>query len=1364
MFFHNKARFCSVVVAVFPLPPQPAPFRYLSGFSAAPHLCRNMADLDRAGIERLSDSNHSKWARQMRFLLASRELSAAITEADHPKSAVVKGILGLAVSEKYQDLVDTANSAKAAWDALEAKFAAKNNARLLDLLREFSNLQMASGESTDDYVSRAKSLSSALEAAGEKVSDRQIVAQVLNGLGREFNNLVDILTEKAEQPTLEKVQDSLRQHENRRLKQDRSSSGATTSGRGKAFTAAGSSRPATPPPRKPSSSRTKLVKRCNYCHKLGHLAAECRKRLADEEQTRVPGPSFRPGVARGGKQVGLAASSTSDGSEVGSGWILDSGATAHMTGNKALLKNFCALDAGPSITAAFGNSALVTGKGDAEISTAEYPAGIMLRNVLYVPEMSFNLLSVPTVVQRGAIVEYSADECRILIGSKTVAKAARQPDGLFALPARNTAMLVRPTETAELWHKRFGHLAYSSLAKLVAADMVKGVHVPAQDFAALSKEICEPCILAKHSREPFGDSDSKSTRSLQLVHMDVCGPLPVESLGGSRYFATYLDDFSKLSVVQPVASKAEVASITKEVLAQLERISGHKVGTVRTDRGGEYLSKDLEDHFSKLGVRHQLTMRYTPQQNGVAERLNRTLLEKVRAMLEDSQISKRLWAEALVTANHVRNRSPAAGASKTPWELFHGIKPDVSGLRAFGSVAYAHIPSQLRQKLDSRSVKGVMVGYGIRSKGYRILLPSGDVVESRDVVFAESAPSIVQLDIPTNGSKPAEQQEQQVDDDESVGAEAPVEGTSLLESAPSSQHEQEQIGDTPAVEVRRSTRPRKPSFKAAQAEAEQATRQRRAAAPTANTAILSLTAMPQELVADRMDAVEPTTFAEAMHSKHAAQWRAAMDEEMASLHTNNTWELEDLPAGAKAIPVKWVFKVKRTPTGAIERYKARLVAKGFLQREGVDFDEAFAPVSKHSTLRALLAKAAAEDLELHALDIKTAFLNGELEEDVYIQQPPGYVEGTKVAHLRKALYGLRQAPRAWHLRLKQELEGMGFTASAADPSLFVGQHQDGRVYLLTYVDDLLVAARSKAAVSFVKERIKTAFDTRDLGEVSTFLGMSITRDRSKQQLKLSQEGMVTKLVDRFGLSKAQPKSTPLSVSTQLTKDSGQPLDSTAQPYSTLVGSLLYLAACTRPDIAQAVGALAKYMSAPRSSHWEAAKGVLRYLKGTSTLGITFSSSGSKELVGYSDADYAGDRDTRRSTTGYVFMQHGGAISWSSRRQVTVAASTTEAEYMAEAAAAKEATWLRTLLADLDYRTSTVRVFGDNQSAIKLAESAVTSARSKHIDVLYHFVRERVARGDIVLRYVPTAYMVADSLTKAVPEEKAIWCRQQMGLK
>jgi hypothetical protein len=509
---------------------------------------------------------------------------------------------------------------------------------------------------------------------------------------------------------------------------------------------------------------------------------------------------------------------------------------------------------------------------------------------------------------------------------------------------------------------------------------------------------------------------------------------------------------------------------------------------------------------------------------------------------------------------------------------------------------------------------------------------------------------------------------------------------------------------------------------------------------------------------------EPTTYEEALQSENAQDWRQAMDEEIASLHANSTWKLEELPDDVTPIPCKWVYKLKCDAQGNIERFKARLVAKGYKQKAGVDFDEVFAPTSKYATLRALLALAAAEDMEVHQLDIKTAFLNGELEETVYMQQPPGYEEGGHgiYCHLQRALYGLRQAPRSWHIRLSKELESHGFEVSEADPGLYIRSSSNGLSFLLVWVDDILIVAPNLVMVQEIKDQVASAFEARDLGEAVYFLGITIERDRANHEIKIFKERMTLDLVERYGVAEAKDKPIPLSAGTQLSLDSGEELDVQQYPYGSLVGGMLYLSVCTRPDIAYAVGVLSKYMAKPRTAHWNAAKGVLRYLKGTSDSGITFRGSDSS-LTGYCDADYAGDMDTRRSTTGYVFMMNGGAISWSSHRQPTVAVSTTEAEYMAAAHAVKEALWLRKLLSDMSLNPGTVEIMADNQSAIKLLKNPVSSMRSKHIDVIYNFARERVARKEVKFEYVRTDDMIADVMTKALPERKHVQCCVGMGM-
>ena len=515
----------------------------------------------------------------------------------------------------------------------------------------------------------------------------------------------------------------------------------------------------------------------------------------------------------------------------------------------------------------------------------------------------------------------------------------------------------------------------------------------------------------------------------------------------------------------------------------------------------------------------------------------------------------------------------------------------------------------------------------------------------------------------------------------------------------------------------------------------------------------------------------PTDFTEASRSKEAKNWHEAMDDEMLSLKKNKTWDLVELPKGRKAIGCKWVYAKKDGINNASSvRFKARLVAKGYAQKEGIDYNEIFSLVVKHSSIRILLALVAQFDLELVQLDVKTAFLHGNLSEEIYICQPEGYEEKGKenlVCKLNKSLYGLKQSPRQWYLRFDKVMKDFGYTRSQYDHCVYHKQTREGTyVYLLIYVDDMLIASSDQTEISKLKTQMQNEFEMKDLGEAKKILGMEITRDRKKGLVCLSQKQYVERLLHKFGIrDETKPVSTPLAshfkMSTQLCPKSDEERTKMKDiPYSSLVGGLMYAIVCTRPDIAHAVGLVSRFMHNPGKMHWEAARWILRYLHGTRSTGICFERNDKgieKFSIGYVDSDFASDLDKRRSTTGYVFTMANGPICWRSILQPTVALSTTEAEYMAMAEAIKEAIWTLGLIADLGVKQRKIDVHCDSQSAIYLAKYQVHHARTKHIDVRYHFVREIIAEGEILVKKIASADNPADMLTKVVGASKFSHC-------
>ena len=477
-----------------------------------------------------------------------------------------------------------------------------------------------------------------------------------------------------------------------------------------------------------------------------------------------------------------------------------------------------------------------------------------------------------------------------------------------------------------------------------------------------------------------------------------------------------------------------------------------------------------------------------------------------------------------------------------------------------------------------------------------------------------------------------------------------------------------------------------------------------------------------------------------------------MRDEFDALQRQQTWSLVPPPAGHNIIGCRWVYKLKRTSDGSISRYKARLVAKGFHQKPGLDFDETFSPVVKPPTVRIVLSLAAQHQWPLRQLDISNAFLHGFLKEDVFMVQPPGFVHSAYPNHvckLHKSLYGLKQAPRAWFERFTSHLLTIGFTASTADPSLFVFRQGSTLLYLLLYVDDIILTGNSTAAVHSLITQLAAIFELKDLGPLRYFLGLQI--DYGTDCLFVHQRKYITDLLSKFNMPTCKAASTPFSISHKLQSSSEAILSDPTQ-YRSLVGALQY-ATFTRPDITYAVNQVCQYMHQPTATHFTAAKRILRYLQGTLSLGIRFTSSPSI-LTAFTDSDWAGDPCDRRSTTGITVFLGNNPITWISKKQHTVSRSSTEAEYRALASGAAELAWLRQVLCDLGvvlHHAPTM--WCDNTSAIALASNPVFHSRTKHIEVDYHFVRERVVRGDLHLQFISTDDQLADLFTKPLSTQR-----------
>eukprot|EP00253_Pinus_taeda_P029735 PITA_29735 len=795
------------------------------------------------------------------------------------------------------------------------------------------------------------------------------------------------------------------------------------------------------------------------------------------------------------------------------------------------------------------------------------------------------------------------------------------------------------------------------------------------------------------------------------------------SLAGSQYFLTFIDDFTRKTWVYFLKNKSEVFEKFRNFKALVENQSGLHIKVLRTDRGGEYISKEFLIFCRENGIHKQFTARYTPQQNGVAERNNRTIMDMARSMLKAKYLPNDYWAEAINCAAYILKRCPTkAVMNRVPEEAWSGRKQGVTHMRVFGCVAYAHIPDQLRRKLDNKGEKCIFIGYSEESKAYRLYIPSTKkFFIRRDVQFIEEEAWDGSIEKTVNVKQCLSHDE---DDEE-------VTGMHPQTTVPT----QGQQG-TP-LRINESASPSTPQGGNSSASSSTCTPNER------GKKFRNLSDIYDEgmnsLFALFCHVDDPIHFEDAIKDK---KWIEAMDEEMNAIERNKTWDLVELPKGKEVIGVKWVYKTKSNAEGKIERHKARLVVKGYKQQYGRDYEETFAPVARMETVRTVLSIAAQNKWKVYQMDVKSAFLNGVLKEE-----PLGYEKKDqehKVCRLKKALYGLKQAPRAWYSRIDFYLLENEFDKCEGEPTIYI-KEKDGKILIVVlYVDDVIFTRNDDQLIKNFKSVMKEEFEMTDMGFLRYFLGIEVYQNENG--IFISQARYVNEVLSRFNMQEYKAAITPTVMGLKLSReDSSKDFDPSL--YKSIVGNLMYLTA-TRPDIMFAVSLISRFMERLKEAHWQAAKRILRYVKGTKRFGILYNVSEHSDLVGYIDSDWAGSVDDRKSTSGYVFHMGSGAISWASKKQSIAALSTAEVEYVAATAAACQAVWMRRMLRSLGReQVKETVIFCDNSSAIGLSKNYVFHKRTKHIDTRFHYIRELVNNGEIVLEHCRTQEQVADILTK-----------------
>jgi hypothetical protein len=964
------------------------------------------------------------------------------------------------------------------------------------------------------------------------------------------------------------------------------------------------------------------------------------------------------------------------------------------------------------------------------------------------------------------------------------------------------AMKTNKEVSFDLLHQRLGH------ASLKVLEMLPNVRPSSKNN--LCTQTCDICLRAKQSRDNFPVSEKKAATPFHLIHCDLWGPYRNATFCGARYFLTIVDDFSRAVWIYLLIDKTEVSKYLYQFLAMVERQFCTQVKIIRSDNGTEFTC--MKQNFRDCGIIHETSCVGTPQQNGRVERKHRHILNVARALRFQAQLPIEFWGKCALAACYLINRTPTKTLDgRTPYELLYGKAPSLEHLRVVGCLAYAHNQHHKGDKFATRSRKCVFMGYPYGTKGWRMYdLELGIFFNSRDVVFCENEfpfaaaiktsqlPSDVQALSSLNNNVEDESFQYVSDINEFPSTQVVETKTTdahdeLVDTQSASTNISHEVGSSvvelddtlPIVEeieepaitdnvetLGRGHRTKIPSTKLQGYVRNTISKIIPSDCSTAPTCPLGTlyplsqyvnyaNFSPQHRIflAAITAATEPRSFVEAVKD---VRWRNAMQLEIEALENNGTWTVESLPPNKKAIGSKWVYRIKYHSDGTIERYKARLVILGNNQVEGLDYHETFAPVVKMVTVRTFLAVAAAKCWELHQMDVHNAFLHGDLDEEVYMKFPPGFRSSApnQACRLRKSLYGLKQAPRCWFAKLKSALLKYGFTQSYSDYSLFTLRRDSTELYVLVYVDDLIISGNDNKSIVSFKSYLSTCFHMKDLGTLKYFLGIEVARNSNG--IFLCQRKYTLDIIAEAGLLGSKPVGFPLEQNHHLPLATGTPLQNPDR-YRRLVGRLVYLTV-TRAELSYCVHMLAQFMHKPLEEHWNAAIRVVRYLKGNPGQGILLKAACDLQLYAWCDSDWAGCPLTRRSLTGWIVFLGNSPISWKTKKQNVVSRSSAEAEYRSMATTACELKWLKALLLSLGVSHSLpMRIYCDSQSALHIAANPVFHERTKHIEVDCHFLRDELLKGNISTHHVSTKIQLADIFTKALGKQQFDYFLNKLGI-
>lgn len=1235
-------------------------------------------------LPQLTSDNFNNWKFRINILLEERQvhsvletdITSLVTEEEKKEwcrnDAKARNVIVQCISDKHLDLIKDCKTAGEMMTVLEGIFQRKSTFAKLHLKRKLLSLKLNDYDKLEDHFLKFDSIIRELDGAGCKLEESDKVCHLLLTLSEKYGSVITAIETLNSDLTMEFVKSRLLDEELKLINKNKQS----------------------------TNNREEVVFKatqitCFKCRKQGHKAVDCKSnsnyrgryfRSYNRENERPPRTSQKRECANKANISFVALNCKTNFDDIH--FIIDSGATEHLIKEefRQYARKITKLEYKVRIQIANGEIMEAEEKAEFEGTCNGYKITL---DALLISGMKHNLLSVGKLVSKGHKFVFSRDYVKLV--GKTFEIKGKKMNNLYILDIdlckskidnnilMNTSAcnyIANSEIQSEIWHKRLGHLNRKSL-------MILGLPV--------SKDNCSKCIEGKATRLSFKPVIKKTKKIGELIYSDICGPIQQMTPEGHKYFQVIIDDFSHFCIVNLLREKREAAKNLIDYTKQINTQFGLKIKKIRVDNGGEFSSNFFQNFCKSKGIILEYTIPYNPQQNGVSERMNRTLLNKVRTKFADTNLPRYLWGEAIRASVYELNRSPTSALKGgIPAKIWYGAN-DLSKLRVFGCQAWMTIiPKQ--NKIESRAKAVRMIGYC--GGGYRVWDPQENKIYiSRDIIFDETKVNF-------ENEIPVTQVENYIEE---------ISDCNINENKEVEDIENE-------CETIPNDRPKRNIQKPLKYEEYE---------------LYEAYCLFTE--------TDPVNYKQAAKNK---EWKNAIKEEIEAHEKFGTWFKVDLPIGKKAIDTKWIFKTKQNGIK-----KARLVARGF-QEDSIQ--NVYAPVAKMSTVRMLLADALIKKMPIKQMDIPTAFLNGELENEIYIKAPEGVGQPDEVYKLKRALYGLKESPRCWNQRIDKFLQYNGYKRSCHDFCLYIKEDTS----ILIFVDDILLVGKDEL---IVKNLIKE-FKAKDLGEIKQFLGMSI--NRTEKEIKITQTEMIENLLEKFGLKDCKGKSTPMEINFQVDINE----ETIIVPYRELIGSLLYISMISRPDILFATSFLSKFLDKPTNTLWKAGKRVLRYLKETKYLGLTFNDERKNEIIAYSDSDWATDKIDRKSVSGSVIFYHGCAVSWFSRKQQAVSLSSAEAEYIAAGETTSELLYIKGLAKDLNQNKDIdTFLLIDNQSAIHMISNYENSKRAKHIDIKAHFIKDVMQKELMKVKYVRSEENVADMFTKSLASCKYVNFRINLGI-